>query len=113
SFTAYTTGDLAAADFDRDGKLDVITVDGYSLSSALLLGQGNGTFTDPDQFGGGWTVAAGDFTGDGYPDVVEAWSGNTVMILLNDGNWGGLPPPPPSVPSIAVNDVAVTEGNAG
>jgi hypothetical protein len=32
--------------------------------------------------------------------------------LFNDGVWGG-PPPPPSVPSITVNDVRVTQGNGG
>jgi hypothetical protein len=35
-------------------------------------------------------------------------------VLFNDGVWDGPPhPTPPSVPSITVNDVRVTEGNGG
>jgi hypothetical protein len=40
-------------------------------------------------------VAAGDFNGDGFPDLAVAnLLSNDVSILLNDGKWPGPSPPP-------------------
>jgi hypothetical protein len=34
--------------------------------------------------------------------------------MFNDGNWGNVSPPsPPATPNLSINDVTVTEGNAG
>jgi len=53
-------------------------------------------------------VALGDFNGDGWLDVATANSSEgSGSVLLNDGSW--TPPPP----SLGINDVTLTEGNAG
>src|SRR5439155_1836149 len=83
----YTVGagteGMVAADFNRDGKIDIAANDINDNSVALLLGQGDGTFVPPASRADdaarpfGWAtwgypafIAAGDLNGDGKPDVV-------------------------------------------
>ena len=91
---------VAVADFNGDGKLDVVTSDADTGTVSLLLGNGNGTLTYAGAYAVGSSpsaVAVGDFNGDGRPDVAAANAGsNTVSVLLNDGTWT---PPPPRRPS--------------
>ncbi|RMF02240.1 MAG: CRTAC1 family protein, partial [Chloroflexi bacterium] len=63
------------SDFDRDGDLDLyVANDGQP--NRLYLNQGDGTFTEDsvgmgvDDRGSGMGVSAGDFSGDGWPDLV-------------------------------------------
>src|SRR5215469_8897158 len=59
------TGNLIVADFNRDGKPDVLTSDG-----TLQLGIGGGAFASPTTVPGTpWLVA--DVNGDGIPDILE------------------------------------------
>src|SRR5262249_16834100 len=107
---------VALADFNGDGKLDVVTADypyygGGGMS--VLLGKGPGTFPRPVTAAAGpgpSAVTAGDFNGDGRPDVAVAiWgAGNVVSVLLNDGAW-----PAPGAPVLSIKGVSVTEGNSG
>lgn len=85
--------DLAAADLNGDGKLDLAFVD-TSHSVSVLLGNGDGTFKAVRKFPvGGFAlrIAIGDFNGDGHPDLaVTNASGSdpnasTVAILLGTG----------------------------
>jgi len=102
---AVGAGSMAVADMNRDGKPDLVVMDGtdsnppYNHGSvAILLGNGDGTFTQEPQLypmGGfdGGSLAVADLNGDGYPDVVVA---NTciydncrvsnVGVLLNNGD---------------------------
>jgi hypothetical protein len=79
-------GATVSADFNRDGKPDLISTDG-----TVLLGNGDGTFTVGKPLGltGQNTnlIATGDFNGDGKPDLVLAsLASNTFYVLLGNGD---------------------------
>jgi uncharacterized protein (TIGR03437 family) len=72
---------LVAADFNRDGKLDLAE----GNSAVILLGRGDGTFQAPISFGVPGPLAAGDLNGDGKPDLAVAGRTGTVSVLLGNG----------------------------
>ena len=77
----FSLGQLALADFNGDGKLDVATGQG----DALFLGNGDGTFQTPITLGAyGSGIASGDFNGDGKPDLAV---GGVVVLLNIDSNF--------------------------
>ena len=86
---------LATADFDGDGKRDVVVAQGNSNQVALLRGNGDGTFQAPTYFTVGnspTSVVNGDFNHDGHPDVAVSNSqSHSVSVLLNNGNSGFAP----------------------
>jgi hypothetical protein len=103
---------LAVADFNGDGKIDLVTANAGGTVS-VLLGDGTGAFRPPviAAVGAGASgVAAGDFNGDGRADAASANSGaNNISVLLNDGIWPAL-----SAPSFTITDPpSITEGNTG
>jgi hypothetical protein len=76
---------ILAADFNNDGKLDLATANSGDGTVTLLLGEGNGTFTEasgsPYSVGGNpYAISAADFNGDGKLDL--ALAGGAVWILL-------------------------------
>jgi hypothetical protein len=81
---------VGVGDFNRDGKLDVVTVSGGNVS--VLLGNGNGTFVAPLSFTRPLNpsgLAVGDFNRDGFPDLaVTSITSNTFDVLINTGTWG-------------------------
>lgn len=91
-----TPNDLAVADFDKDGKLDIAMPNHDTDHVTLLLGDGKGGFrpaprspirvrSRPHPHG----VAAGDFDGDGKMDLaVESWGEDRVEVLFGDGAGG-------------------------
>ncbi|MCC6785797.1 MAG: VCBS repeat-containing protein [Planctomycetes bacterium] len=72
-------------DFDRDGKLDVFTADGW-----LFLGDGTGHFRlgFTCRVAGGTAMAAGDVDGDGYQDVIFAPATPAMSLWINDRQGG-------------------------
>ena len=71
----------AAGDFNGDGKLDLV-IDGANV----LLGNGDGTFTQGPSVNAGSIVTVGDFNADGKLDLAVCSSaGNSVTILLGNG----------------------------
>ncbi len=92
SFATSGTGPdaVAFADFNGDGKTDIVTADCTSNTVSVLLGKGNGAFSAPVTYAAGNQsrfVAVGDFNGDGKIDLVTAnYLGSTVSILLGNGD---------------------------
>jgi hypothetical protein len=86
SFPAAAPKVFAVADFNLDGKLDIVANDSANNVGHVLLGNGDGTFKAaillPYAFDG---VAAGDFNGDGIPDLAMALPQN-VDIALGKGD---------------------------
>lgn len=102
SAVTYAVGtrpqNMAVADFNGDGKLDVVVADKGDKNTnanggvSLLLGNGNGTF-QPATFVSGITqarnIAAGDFNSDNKADIaitVNNNGGKNVQVLLGNGN---------------------------
>jgi hypothetical protein len=77
--TAYPTGGfsagVAAADFNGDGFLDLVTTNYYTGNISLLPGRGDGTFSAHTDFpadSGARGLVIADFNGDGRLDVAVA-----------------------------------------
>jgi hypothetical protein len=88
----YTIFSVAVADFNLDGRQDLVTQLDFSGQIIVLLGSGDGSFGSPRYFAAGAvpvSVAVGDFNVDGRPDVVVANQGGpSVSILFGDGAGG-------------------------
>src|ERR1700733_487824 len=104
---------IAAADFNQDGKLDLVI--GSQLSGQpsgqvqLYYGNGDGTFgsavTAATTIGQPTNITVADFNGDGYPDLAITLSAGGPAILLNDGS-GNLHAATQPLPSTQTAGVA-------
>jgi hypothetical protein len=80
----YPNG-IVAADLDGDGKLDLAVSSGGG--SAILRGNGDGTFQPPESLGvGATTIAAGDVDGDGKLDLALGHANGRVSLLRGHGD---------------------------
>ena len=81
---------VAAADFDANGKLDLLVANPAANTISVLLGNGDGTFVPAVSYPAGAqpvAVAVGDFNGDSKLDIAVAnQADNTVSVLLGNGN---------------------------
>ena len=95
--TAPTT--VTNADFDGDGKVDLVAQNSGSNSVSVLLGNGDGTFRDKQDFAVGAVPTAvtsahfDDDNGDGKADsadfvdlAVTNQDSNNVLVLLGKGD---------------------------
>jgi hypothetical protein len=87
----------AAADFNNDGKLDLVLGAGSTVTGkgevVVVLGNGDGTFGPPTVAYSGYrvyTLVTADFNNDGNTDIaVGTYDG--VGVLLADGTGGFVP----------------------
>lgn len=84
--------DMAVADFDSDGKIDVAVVNGLSSSTVTLMrGLGTANFSSIGTLTAGNSsrgIVAADFDADGKPDLAVTNAGsNTVTVFLNSSGW--------------------------
>ena len=92
-FPSIFSGNVAWADFDNDGWLDVL-ISSAGTGAQIWHNNGDGTFTELSNTGvtgtGLGSVAVGDFDNDGRVDILvtgESLTGNfTTQIWHNNGN---------------------------
>jgi hypothetical protein len=116
----------ATADFNGDGRLDLLTAEDHYWEGLTLVQLALGTPA------GGFSLWQSDYyniyptalgigdalyLADGRPDVVIAGYDRTYgtfgfWVLGNDGDWGGSEPPP-DLPRLGIDNTTVAEGNAG
>lgn len=73
---------VAVADFNSDGRIDVVTANEFGPNVTALLGNGLQAPSNYTAECYSWPLAVGDFNGDGRPDVVTG-NDEDVSILLN------------------------------
>lgn len=110
---------MAAADFNRDGNLDLAVGDGSG--AGVLLGNGDGTFQPVVNWVvPGSTLTVGDFNNDGIPDIAvigadqasESDEGAYVFLGNGDGTFQ-TPPVTSSVGrSLESTDLATGDFNS-
>ena len=85
-----TPQSMATGDFNRDGFLDLATVNSTSDDVSILLSNGNGTFRSAVAFGVGkipMAVATKDLNNDDILDLVVATSGaDQIVVFKGQGN---------------------------
>lgn len=113
----YPTGDepndIAIADIDNDGVLDILTISGSNSELSILESNGIGGFTPPVFYpsgNGAHRIRIADYDDDGDSDIVIAgaqlvtyWNQSGSLVQQNSsGGFGG---------SFGVNSMEVLEGN--
>jgi hypothetical protein len=79
---------LVTGDFNKDGKIDVASLNFFG-SVSILLGKGDGTFKAPLGFAAGQqgiSISKGDFNGDGNLDLITSDASFTINVLIGNGD---------------------------
>lgn len=112
ALSGYSTAGIAVGDLNGDGKLDLVVPYNWASSVAVLLGVGDGTFTQPPDVALGTlgtqpecvtdlsgqfcpaAVTLADVNGDGNTDIIatlDSGGGQDIVILPGTGTVGGVP----------------------
>jgi hypothetical protein len=114
---------VASADIDRDGKTDLLVIDGFPQESvdvvSVLHGNGDGTFQAPvrHRLLGFATsappkdVAAGDFDGDGLRDIAVLTGLSQLVAVLYGRQSGGFEASKYFSPTGSMNSVRMDVGD--
>src|SRR5262249_29882703 len=106
---------MNAADFNRDGKLDLVLLDGFAQKIHVFVGDGAGGFSAPSTYRArpqGSKLLIADFNRDGVPDVATASDyGPQMTVLLGTGTGGFFPETPFSVPGVSSFTQAIGAGD--
>jgi hypothetical protein len=105
---------VAVADFNRDGLLDIARAIAAGTSGLMDIanGNGDGTFQAPVRYLvppagsslGGISITASDFNGDTKPDLALRVGGSSayLTVLINTTGGGAAPPTPTPPPAPAL-----------
>ncbi len=92
---SYSVGgyaaDVAIADFNRDGELDIAVSYGYGIGFvSVRMNNGDGIFGSASNYSVGdspWNIAAADIDADGDIDLITSNAGTgNATVLRNDGS---------------------------
>lgn len=75
---------FSAADFNGDGKLDLLVND--STGTRILLGNGDGTFAQAQVIASLRTLAVADLNGDGLADLIVGANSGSLTVYLSKGD---------------------------
>lgn len=108
--------DLHLADFNNDGRLDLLSSGTFGNGVWLSLGTGQGTFAPGTQLlptAYSAQLITGDFNADGYPDaVVTEAAGTGALLSFLPGSADGLRAPAYTRPVVlSVQDVGAADMN--
>lgn len=107
--------EIISADFNNDGKLDLVVSNSTANSVNVLLGNGNGTFQSPVPSAAGnnpRSIAVGDFNADGTLDLAAVSLGSSgVNVMLGNGNGTFAAPEPIAVGAETAHSVATGDFN--
>ncbi len=88
-----TNGAIESADFNGDGKLDVVTLGSGTGGFAVKLGNGDGTFLATNAYSSGVStayyqeIAIGDVNGDGVNDLLTTGTySDNISVLIGNSN---------------------------
>ena len=97
----------AAADFDRDGNMDIVSGPFIFLGPDFTKAREfyMALSTNPStNFSSNWLEFAGDYTGDGWPDVLLASTSGTRLYINPKGEprrWDSYAPVVPPAPNVS------------
>jgi hypothetical protein len=81
-------GPIFVADFNGDGKSDLVASGGFN-SVSVLFGKGDGSFRATNYnigIDGSQPIAVGDFNGDRKPDIAVVGNNSKSAVLLGNGD---------------------------